>query len=481
VTCSRSAVLLAALLASTTLAPGPSVEAKPSTDPVAREAKPSTDPVAREAKPSTDPVAREAKPSTDPTKGEPRCYVLRAARLWDGVAAVACGPAEILVRDGTIVALGARVEHPSGAPLIDLHDRTLTPGFIDCHVHVTLRPETQAQIFAQSPADKALLGAQALQILLSHGFTTVRDLMDADLHGYTTASLRRAVERGVIPGPRLIVAEHMISSRGGHGDASLLLAADTPASQLNLADGPDEIRRVVRTEISRGAQWIKFGASGGFSSPADDPSEVTYTREEMTTLVQTARALGVPATPHAYGDEAIRMAVEAGVRSIEHASLASAEVLRLVEQRGIYIVPTMSTVVRQARHAEDDAFWKAAGRPEYVRAKYRRYAPRILTCAHNLANSRVKVALGSDIGTYTYARNNAEEFAEMVANGFTPLRALQAGTSVAAELLAQGDIGVLAVGKSADIVAMPGNPFEDIHATERVDFVARGGVIYRRP
>ena len=403
--------------------------------------------------------------------------VLVAGNVWDGLADAALGPMEILVQGGRIAGMGKTVERPAGALVVDLSQHTVTPGFIDCHVHVTMRPEDEGAIWALSPADKAVLGVQALRVLLDRGFTTVRDLCDMDFGGYTTVSLQRAVEKGLVAGPRMIVAAHLVSTTGGHGDARPLEASQTPVTQINLADGVDEIRRVVRAEVSRGSQWIKFGATGGFASPADDPSQVPYSQAEIDAIVATARDLGIPCTPHAYGDEGIRRSVTAGVRSVEHGSMASLETLKLMEARGVYLVPTQIAVVRFARLIGDDAFWKAVNEPPHVRAKYRRHAKAILESARNLSTCGVKVALGSDFGTFPLEQSNAAEFNELVANGLSIPRALRAGTSVAAELLMRDDIGVLAIGKAADIVAMPGDPFDDITVTERVEFVMKGGII----
>lgn len=407
--------------------------------------------------------------------------VIIAGNLWDGVADAPRGPAEILVENGRIAAIAPNVGRPSGAQVVSLPGRMVTPGFIDSHVHVTLRPELEDKIFDLSSSAKALLGVEALGTLLDRGFTTVRDTGDMDIHGYTTCDLARALAQGQIVGPRLIPSGHLLSARGGHGDGTPLLGADSRPWQNSLADGVEEIRRVVRTEISRGAQWIKFAGSGGFSSPADDPSQVTYSQEEMNVMVSTARDLGVPATLHVYGDEGIRRALTAGVRAIEHGNLASRETLQLMEDKGIYLVPTQIAVIRQARLIDDDAFWQAAAKPPYVRRKYRKYAAQLMEAAANLAASKVKVAFGTDIGTFSFGTNNAGEFAELIANGLSPLRALKAATSIAAEMLQLPDIGILAVGKTADIVAMPGNPFERIAVTEQVDFVMQDGVIRKQP
>ena len=419
----------------------------------------------------------ESRSGPTATAPQPTAVVLVAGNVWDGLADAPLGPMEILVQGGRIAGMGRTVERPAGARVVDLSTHTVTPGFIDCHVHVTMRPEDEGAVWALAPADKAVLGVQALRVLLDRGFTTVRDLCDMDFEGYTTVSLQRAVEKGLIAGPRMIVAAHLVSTSGGHGDARPLVAAQTPVAQNNLADGVDEIRRVVRTEVSRGSQWIKFGATGGFASPADDPAQVPYSQAEIDVLVSTARDLGIPCTPHAYGDEGIRRSVMAGVRSVEHGSLASLETLKLMEARGVYLVPTQIAVVRFARLIDDDAFWKAVNEPPHVRAKYRKHAKAILESARNLSNCGVKVALGSDFGTFPLEESNAAEFAELVANGLSIPRALRAGMSVAAELLMRDDIGILAVGKTADIVAMPGDPFKDITVTERVDFVMKGGVI----
>jgi len=429
-------------------------------------------------------AALGAEPTAVTTPAPPT--VILAGNVWDGLADAPLGPMEILIQDGKIAAMGRTVVRPAGARVVDLSTRTVTPGFIDTHVHITLRPQFEDSIMSLSPAAKALLGVEALRILLNNGFTTVRDVSDMDLHGYTTVDLKRAVASGSIVGPRLLVAPHIISATAGHGDGSALLSADNfPVTsviwQNNIADGPDEIRKVVRSEVNRGADWIKFAATGGFSSPADDPAQTSYSQEEMNMLVSTARDLGRPASPHAYGDEGIGRALRAGVRTIEHGNLASAETLAQMEKQGVYIVPTQFAVIRQARLIDDDAFWKAAGKPPYVRAKYRKYSKDLLASAKNLAASKVKIAFGTDLGTYSFEQNGAQEFGEMAANGIAVPRALKAGTSMAAELLGLADIGVLAVGKNADIVAMPGNPFADIRATEKVDFVMKDGAIYRQP
>jgi imidazolonepropionase-like amidohydrolase len=290
------------------------------------------------------------------------------------------------------------------------------------------------------------------------------------------------VAAGIVEGPRMVVAPHLISARGGHGDFSGMLADEYQGCcrpmELMAADGDDEIRTRVRQEVRAGADWIKFGATGGFASPSDDPGHATYSQEEMDVLVATARDLDIPVTPHSYGDEGIQRAVRAGVRSIEHGNLASPETLRMMTDAGVFMVPTQYTIMSGARSDENDAMW--AVMPEHTRRKMEKYRGTLLDAAEHLAASDVRIAFGTDAGMFPH-QDNWREFPMMVSNGIAPLRALQAATSVAAELLHLDDCGVIAEGTIADLIAMPGDPFADIDVTGRVDFVMKNGVIYKAP
>jgi imidazolonepropionase-like amidohydrolase len=406
--------------------------------------------------------------------------LITGADVWDGLAE-ASAPRQVLVVDGRIQRIGDALEPPVDAQVIDLPGHTLTPGFIDCHVHVTLAPPLGAAVATASSVAKALRSLPVLRTLLTNGFTTVRDLACVDVD-YPTIDLRDAVAAGIVVGPRMVVAPHMISARGGHGDFSGMIADEyqgrSRPMELAAADGCDEIQTRVRQEIRAGADWIKFAATGGFSSPSDDPGQATYSQDEMDVLVATARDLGVPVTPHSYGDEGIRRAVRAGVRSIEHGNLASAETLRMMQDAGVFLVPTQYAILSGAQRGDDDPMWAVI--PEYAKRKARKYRGALLDAAERVAASNVRIAFGTDAGMFPHDEN-WREFPMMVSTGISPLRALQAATSVAAELLAFDDLGVIAEGKIADLVAMPGDPFTDIEVTGQVDFVMKDGVVYKRP
>jgi tryptophan 2-monooxygenase len=406
--------------------------------------------------------------------------LITGANVWDGISAQA-QPRQVLVVDGRIQRVAEVIEPPPDARTLDLPRHTVTPGFIDCHTHVTLAPPVGLLLALDSSITKALKSLPVLRALLDSGFTTVRDLGCGDID-YPTIDLRNAVAAGLVVGPRMLVAPHMISARGGHGDFSGMVADEyqDPCRPLELAaaDGGDEIRTRVRQQIRAGADWIKFGATGGFASPSDDPGHATYSQEEMDVLVATATDLEIPVTPHSYGDEGIQRAVRAGVRSIEHGNLASPATLRMMQDAGVFMVPTQYAILSEARQGEDHPNWFAL--PEHARHKFTKYRGALLDAAEALAASDVRIAFGTDAGMFPH-HDNWREFPMMVSTGITPLRALQAATSVAAELLGLDDLGVIAEGKIADLIAMPGDPFTDIDVTGRVDFVMKAGVVYKDP
>jgi imidazolonepropionase-like amidohydrolase len=405
--------------------------------------------------------------------------VLLCGNLWDGQADRSLGPMEILVRDGKIAEMGEKVSRPAGGKVVDLSDQTVVPGFIDCHVHMTFSPENMAVVLTDSQAMAFLHSFEHLNEVLMNGFTTVRDVGTMPNWEFVNIDLKNAINQGKIVGPRMIVAPHIISSTGGHGDYNGMMAfvLREALNSYTIADGPAEVQKVVREEIKSGADWVKCADTGGFDSPTSDPGKCTYTQEEMNALVKTSHDQGRPVCVHAYGDEGVKRAVIAGADSIEHGSMVSVDVLKMMETNGTYIVPTQYTFVEAFENINNTTYWSTRTPWEYQKTV--KYMPVVLNCQKNLAKSNVKIAFGTDVGTFAY-RDSWKEFPTMVKNGISPLRALKAATSVAAEMLGRPDLGTLAVGKTADIIAMPDDPFEEINATGNVSFVMKEGKIYKK-
>ena len=414
--------------------------------------------------------------ATDALAAPKQTLVILAGNVWDGLADRPLGPAEILVVDGKIAAIGRSVARPADAKIVDLSTKFVMPGFIDTHIHLTGGSKVIANLASLNDAALALVGVSACEKVLNNGFTTVRDAGDFSIVAWVTGELKKAVDAGDIKGPRIINGGHMISAIGGHFDFGGMIRNGMTMEQVSVAEGTTGLKRAVHNQARHGVDWIKFAGSGGFMSPSDGPEDLSYSQEEMNALVAAARDLGKPVFVHAYGDEAVRRAALAGVKSIEHGSLSSVATLEMLAEKGIYLVPTQYAVVANARETAKGNLNMNV--PEITREKNIKYAPRLLESAGNVAKSNVKIALGTDLGTYDFTVNGAKEFGEMVLNGLSPLRALKAGTSVAAELLGL-NTGSLVAGNRADLVALPGNPFDDITVTEKVLFVMKDGVVYR--
>jgi len=397
--------------------------------------------------------------------------VLICARLFDGLSDTIAGPSEILIEDGIIADVAQTVGRPASAIVLDLGDRTVTPGFIDTHVHLCLDGLNLPQQILQCSATKALTGLHLAQQYMRYGFTTLRDMgtLDPD---WPTINLRDAIDGGPVRGPRLIVAAHMISATGGHGDMQSAFPCRCHLGLSKVADSPSKIRELVRAEHAFDSDWIKTMNTGGYMSFGDDPTMVTWFEDEMQCLAETARQLGLPVAVHTGAAEGCKQALRAGVRSLEHCYLIDDEGIAMAEQSETFLVPTMQMT------REDKAMLKAGKLPIQAAWKFRRDVDEIERAQKRIVASKAPVAYGTDCGMFPFS-HGILEFQAMVAAGLTPLRALKAATSVAANLLQRNDIGVLAPGKQADIVAMVGDPIADIAATEKVDFVMRAGRIYR--
>jgi len=422
------------------------------------------------------PVLAAAGPggSSDPqTVSAAGSTVLVCGKVFDGRSGALSGPAEILVDQGKIVWISGSVGRPMGAQVVDISSRTCLPGFIDTHVHLMYEPgDYDQQLVNRSSAMKTLHGLANARAMLLAGFTSVRVPGDQD-QAWGAVDLKRAVDAGLLEGPRMFVSAHALSSTGGHGDYSSF-APEFGIEGPALADGPDEIRKVVRREFRNGSDWIKIMATGGFLSAGDEPGTATYTEAELRAAVEEAESLGHHVCAHAHGAEGILRAVRAGIRSIEHGTFVDDQGLRLMEQKGTFLVPTWSTVDWLMEHGA------TMGLPAYAVEKINRYRPQLLERRAAVARSRVRIAYGTDVGVYPHAEA-WREFISMVNGGIAPLRALRAATTEAAALLDRDDLGSLTAGKTADIIALPGDPLKDIHVVDKVDFVMKAGQIHRRP
>ncbi len=392
---------------------------------------------------------------------------LRCGRVIDGQSAAATSHVTILVRDGRIVALEREGRVPDGARVVELTDRTCLPGMIDLHAHLVSR--NRYAPLTVSSAAKALDALRSAQILLRSGFTTIRTLGEPDAY-YIDADVRDAIARGDFEGPRMFVAPHMLSSTGGHGDRGELapdLDIELPA---RVVDGPDALRKAVRTEIKGGADWIKAAATGGVMSASDDPRTTAFTNEELHALVDETHRHGKKITVHAIGTAGIKAAVRAGVDNVEHGILIDEEGIALMKEKGTWLVPTIYVLNYVVNEGP-----RLGYRPESI-AKGRALIKERDARIRAAFAAGVKVGFGSD-NIFPH-QDSAREFAEMVRLGLSPMEAIRSATGNAAQLLGiQNDVGTLEMGKIADIIAVDGNPLDDIRILEQVPFVLQGGKV----
>jgi imidazolonepropionase-like amidohydrolase len=398
--------------------------------------------------------------------------VLKAAHLFDATGTTLKDGASIVVRGDHIVSVGTG-DVPAGARVIDLGDATLMPGFIDAHTHLTMQLEKNYYLgryheIMRFPAEQALYAALYAKRTLEAGFTTVRNVGAQD---FVDISLRNAINAGVTAGPRMLTAGHGIGSPGGHFDM-LSYPPDRvhPEGPIEgICSGPESCREAVRYQMKWGADVIKIAASGGVLSESDPVDVPQLTLDEMRAIVSEAHAWKRKVATHCHGDAAARLAIEAGVDSIEHGSFLTEDTLKLMRAKGVYLVPTRMTVLWVLKEADNY--------PPKIAAKARAAAAAHGTMMKAALRIGVPIAFGTDAGVYPHGLN-AEEFGDMTDLGMPPAAAALAGTREAARLLGvESDVGTLEAGKVADIVAVSGNVISNIRSTEHPLLVMHLGKI----
>src|SRR5262244_1007027 len=399
-----------------------------------------------------------------------KVFAVKAAHALDARAGAMINNAVIIIEGDRIKEVGAGLAIPANAEVVDLGSKTVLPGLIDCHTHLTFEPSQMGySSLGVSVPRSALTGAKNARLTLEAGFTTVRNV---GASGYSDVALRDAINAGDVPGPRIDASGPALSITGGHCDDNLL-PYEWHATQVGVADGVENVQHKVREVIKYGADVIKVCATGGVLSLGDNPQHSQFTQAELNAIVADAHRLGRKVAAHAHGAEGIRWAAEAGVDSIEHGSYIDDAAIAAMKQHGTYLVPTLYL---------GDWFLENApktGVPPAMLAKGREVMPAARqNVAHAFAGG-VKVGFGTDAAVYPHGLN-AHEFAVMVKLGLTPLQAIQSATINDADLLGWSDkVGTIEPGKWADIIAVDDDPLADVTTLERVKFVMKGGDVVK--
>jgi imidazolonepropionase-like amidohydrolase len=409
--------------------------------------------------------------SQTPAQNPAHPIVLHAARMLDIKNGRIVKPAEVLVQGEKIAEIGTSVEHPNGAEVIDLGDRTLMPGLIDAHVHLFLHPGAEdLQTVEESVPQRTIQALFAARDDLMAGFTAERD-MGTEGAGSADTAVRNAIDDGLSPGPRMRMSGNAINILGGHEDAIKFNPAQHVLPNADYANNKDELTAVMREQYKEGADFTKIYETGPDVVKDGKFSTIyQYTEVELSAAVQEAARLGKRVAVHATGEPGTLFAAQAGVASIDHANQLSDETMRLMREQQIFAVPTFTIFEYFANHAESQA--QAAHEREMLDLKVQEFRKQVA--------AGVPMAVGSDVGPFPHG-TQAREFVLMVKYGMTPLAVLQADLLHGAKLLGwDGQIGALEPGYFADVVAVPGDPLQDVSVLANVSFVMKGGVVYKK-
>jgi imidazolonepropionase-like amidohydrolase len=399
----------------------------------------------------------------------PPAVIVRAARMLDGRGGPPVSPAVVVVRGDRVELVGAEGTTPAGARVIDLGTATLLPGLIDLHTHLTSTGvHWEDELLKTTPGEAALHGAHNALVTLMAGFTTCRDM--GPTWPYVDIDLRKAIDQGVMPGPRILASGNYVSPTGGAGDArQFSIYVDVPIVR-NLADGPDEIRKAVRTNLKQGADFIKILGTGAVLSRGAPPGGQQYTEEEMHVAVEEARRWGKHVAAHLHGTEGIKAGIRAGVHTIDHGSMMDEEAIELLRKSGAYFVPTLYT-------SESISGSGTVPDAEKERSKQiKQFKDRSFQMA---LKAGLPIGFATDSAVVPHGQN-AREFGYRVRLGEPPSAAIVSATKLAAEIIGWSDrVGTIEPGRFADLIAVAGDPLRDITELERVTWVMKGGVVFK--
>jgi imidazolonepropionase-like amidohydrolase len=405
--------------------------------------------------------------------------IVHAGRLIDGRSDEPRTEVSVVIEDGKFTKIvDGYLEPAEGDKLIRLVEHTVMPGLMDMHTHLQSQhsKDSYTERFFMDQADYALRSTVYARATLMAGFTTVRDLGD---NGVNSIALRKAISEGWVPGPRIFTSGKSLATTGGHADPTNALRGDyrrDPSPLEGVINGPDDARKAVRQRYKDGADLIKLTATGGVLSLAANGQNPQFTEEELKAVVETAHDYGMTVAVHAHGAEGMRRAVLAGVDSIEHGTFMTDEVMNLMKERGTFWVPTNMAGEWVAEKAKEKGYF-----PEIVRPKAASMGPVMAATFAKGYQAGVKIAFGTDSGVSAHG-DNGREFELMVAGGMPPMEAIQSATLTSAELLKVDDrLGTVEAGKTADLVAVEGDPLKNISLLRDVKFVMKDGKVYKGP